>query len=125
MSTQAHCADLARRLARLLGVSLLAGTLAACSHSPAATATADAATETRLEGMLLLKGNAPREVAVLQTDQAGVWQLTGLDKDAFARWQRQRVVVTGAVLRPQATSNNAGPSAKPALFEAQRIEAAP
>lgn len=48
----------------------------------------------KMQGVLVLKGNVPHTVPMLQTEQ-GNWELVGADGEQVKRLQRQRVVVTG------------------------------
>ncbi|WP_018747604.1 hypothetical protein [Chitiniphilus shinanonensis] len=69
-----------------------------------------------LFGTLLLKGNAPHIQQVLQTDDAQ-YQLSKVPSEQAAALQRQRVKVTGVLVR------EAQPPRLP-LVEVSRIEAA-
>jgi hypothetical protein len=70
--------------------------------SPAPEASGEASTQRfeetqRIEGMLVLKGNLPHRVPVLQSD-SGNWELVGVDTEQLRPLLRQRVIVTGTVL---------------------------
>lgn len=69
-----------------------------------------------IEGIVVLKGNAPHTVPVLQTD-SGNWELIGVDSDQVKQLQRQRVVVTGQPLPSE-------PPQRPRL-QVERIEPLP
>jgi hypothetical protein len=84
-----------RRLMLACGLSLLG----ACS-APAPAANRQQA---QLQGVLLLRGNAPHAQAVLQTSTGAFWELQGLDQQQIDQWQRQRVQVQGEpVMAPSA-----------------------
>ncbi|TJZ73844.1 hypothetical protein [Chitiniphilus eburneus] len=83
--------------------------LGACAQQP------EAARPLTLQGTLLLKGSAPKTMQVLQTASAQ-YQLSGVTPEQADTLQRQRVTVTGTLVRA------AQPPLLP-LIEVSRIEA--
>ena len=87
--------------------------LSACAAKPAV------GNRVSLSGMLLLKGSAPQATVLLDTGNAGQWALHGVPREALQRWQRQRVTVSGTVLRAP------GGSTLPPLLQVERIDETP
>ncbi|MDR0226914.1 MAG: hypothetical protein LBI66_10870 [Burkholderiaceae bacterium] len=48
-----------------------------------------------LQGVLLLRGNAPHAEPVLQTASGEIWRLDGISEAQIDQWQRQTVEVQG------------------------------
>lgn len=82
-----------RRLMLACGLSLLGACSAPAAGIP--TPATRSSQQIQLQGLLLLRGNAPHAQAILQTATGEIWELQGLSQWQIDQWQRRRVQVQG------------------------------